>query len=146
VFGSSEASLEKRIANRSAGGAGAKWTFLKSSVGSASLSLAILGERTAPMRDSLVLPTETVARWSWRGKFDRKLGDKLSFTHITFYSPNVKTPAQYTIATTSIGAYAVTSKIAFTLTLTDNYDSQARRRGAPSNNDGALLFGLRSAF
>jgi hypothetical protein len=26
------------------------------------------------------------------------------------------------------------------------YDAQARLRGAPSNNDGALLFGVRGTF
>jgi hypothetical protein len=146
VFGSSEASLEKRIINRSSGGLGAKWAFLRSATGSASLSLAVLGERTAPMRDSIALPTVTVARWSWRVKFDQKIGDKLSFTHVSFYSPSIRALSQYTITTTSVGAYAITSQIAFTLTLTDSYDSQAMLRGAPSNNDGALLFGLRSAF
>lgn len=144
-FASTEASLEKRIDNRTAGGVGTKWVFAKSNTGSASISLALLGERTAALGDT-VLPVTSVARWSWRIKTEHKIHDQLSFSHVTFYAPIVNAPAQYTIASTSVGAYSINSAVALTLTLTDNYDSQARLRGAPSNNDGAFLFGIRSTF
>lgn len=144
-FASSEASLEKRIDNRSSGGVGTKWVFAKSNTGSASISLALLGERTAALSDTII-PVKKVARWSWRLKTDHKVHDQLSFSHVTFYAPIVNAPAQYTITSTSVGAYSLTSAVALTLTFTDNYDSQARLRGAPSNNDGALLFGIRSTF
>ena len=144
-FASTEASLEKRIDNRSAGGAGAKWVFAKSNTGSASISLALLGERTAALSDT-ALPVKSVARWSWRIKTEHKIHDQLSVSHVTFYAPIVNAPAQYTIASTSVGAYSINAAIALTLTLTDNCDSQARLRGAPSNNDGAFLFGIRSTF
>jgi len=144
-FASTEASLEKRISNRSSGGAGAKWVFAKSNTGSASISLALLGERTAALSDTTI-PVESVARWSWRVKTEHKVHDDLSLSHITFYAPIVNAPAQYTITSTSVGAYSINESVALTLTFTDNYDSQARLRGAPTNNDGALLFGIRSAF
>ena len=144
-FASVEASLEKAIANRRAGGAGAKWVFAKSNTGSASVSLAILGERTAALSDTAVAPTR-VARWSWRAKMNQRVDDRLSLTHVTFYAPIVNAPSQYTITSTSVGSYAINKTVALTLTFTDNYDSQARMRGARANNDGSLLFGIHGTF
>ena len=144
-FAASEGSLEKRISNRSSGGIGAKWVFAKSNTGSASMSLALLGERTAALSDTTI-PVESVGRWSWRVKTEHKVHDDLSLSHVTFYAPIVDAMDQYTITSTSVAAYALNSSVALTLTFTDNYASQARLRGAPANNDGALLFGIRSAF
>ena len=144
VFGSVEASLEKAIAGRQSGGAGAKWVFAKTNTGSASASLAVLGERTKPLNDTL--PTKRLARWSLRLKVDQRVGDRFSLAHVTFYAPVVNALSQYTITSTSVGAYSINPAVAFTLTFTDNYDSQAGLRGAPSNNDGALLFGVRGTF
>lgn len=144
-FVASEASLEKRISNRSAGGVGTKWVFAKSNTGSASISLALLGERTAALSDSTI-PVKSVARWSWRVKTEYKVRDHLSLSHVTFYAPVVNLPSQYTITSTSVGAYSINQAVALTLTFTDNYDAQAVLRGAPSNNDGALLFGVRGTF
>lgn len=144
-FAASEASLEKRISNRSLGGVGAKYVFAKSNTGSASISLAILGERTSAVSDSTI-PVESVARWSWRIKTDHKVHERLSLSHVTFYAPVVNKISEYTITSTSVGAYSMTKSVAFTVTFTDNYDAQARLRGAPSNNDGAFLFGVRSTF
>lgn len=140
-----EASLEKRLASRRSAGAGAKWVFARSSSGSASVSVAILGERTVALSDTAIPPTRA-ARWSWRMKMQQKVDDRLSFTHVTFYAPFVNAPAQYTITSTSVGSYAITKAVGLALTFTDNYDSQARLRGAPTNNDGSLLFGVRGTF
>ena len=144
-FLSSEGSLEKRISNRSAGGIGTKWVFAKSNAGATSISLALLGERTAALSDTTI-PVESVVRWSWRVKSEYKVREQLSLSHVTFYAPVVQDPAEYTVTSTSVGAYSLNSAVALTLTFNDNYDSRARLRGAPSNNDGALLFGIRSTF
>lgn len=143
-----EASLEKRIANRRSLGVGANAIVAKSPTGAATLSFGLLGERTATLGDSATIPetVETLARWSWRVKVDEHVGDKVSMSHVTVYGPAFNAPAQYTVTTTTMAAYSLTKTMAFTLTLTDNYDSQAQTRGAPSNNDGSLLFGVRSAF
>lgn len=144
-FASTEASLEKRIDNRTAGGVGAKWVFAKSNTGTANISLALLAERTVALTDS-VLPVKKVARWSWRVKTEHKVGDQMSVSHTTYYAPIVDAPAQYTITSTSVAAYSINKSMALTLTFTDNYDSQAVTRGAIANNDGALLFGFRNTF
>ncbi len=144
VFGAAEASLEKRIERRLSGGGGAKWVFAKYATGRASASVALLGERTVAMSDTV--PATTLVRWSWRVKFDQRLDDRLSFAHTTFYAPVFNAPGRYTVTSTSVGSLAMTKAVALTLTFVDNYDSQARSRGAPTNNDGSLLFGIRGAF
>ncbi len=145
VSASTEASLEKRIASRSSGGVGAKWVFAKSNTGSANISAAILGERTVALSDTAVSAT-SVARWSWRVKMVQRIDDRLSLSHVTYYGPRFNVPSQYTITSTSVGSFAINKAVALTLTFNDNFDSQARQRGAPTNNDGSLLFGVRGTF
>jgi len=145
VSGSAEASLEKRIAERRSGGAGAKWMFAKSSTGAAVVSAGVLAERTAALSDTAIAAT-SVARWSWRAKLEQRVDERLSLSHETAYAPIVNAPEQYTVVSTSVGSYAVNKALALTLTFTDNYDSQARARGANTNNDGSVLFGVRAAF
>lgn len=140
-----ETSLEKRIASRRSAGAGAKWLVAKTNTGSVSASIGVLGERTVAISDTAVTPVR-LARWSWRLKLDQRLGDRVAVSHVTLYGPVFDAPAEYTITSTTIASYAVNKAVGLTLTLTDNYDSQARSRGAPTNNDGSLLFGIRGTF
>jgi hypothetical protein len=145
-LGAGQTSLEARIASRVSGGAGAKWTFAKSNTGSASLSLALLGERTAALADTLGRSVETNLRYSWRVKMDQRIDDKLSVSHVTFYAPIASALSRYTITSTTVASYAVRKPLALTLTFSDNYDSQAASRGASENNNGAVLFGVRGTF
>jgi hypothetical protein len=140
-----ETSLEKRIANRRSGGAGAQIVIAKSNTGSANLSMGVLGERTLALSDTAV-SAETVARWSWRAKLDQRVADRVSVSHTTYFSPALRALAQYTVTSTTVGSVAINKSLALTLTFTDNYDSQAKMRGAPTNNDGSLLFGIRASF
>ena len=145
AFGSAGASLEKRIDHRESGGVGAKWTFAQTNTGKASVSLAVLGERTLPLSDTLTHAT-SLARWSWRVKLNQRVDDRISFTHVTFYQPAIDALSRYIFTSTSVGSYAINTGVALTLTFTDNYDSDARARGARANNDGSLLFGVRATF
>ncbi len=146
LLATGETSLEARIASRFSGGAGAKWVFAKSNTGSASVSLAVLGERTAALNDTLAASITGVARYSWRLKMSHRLDERLAVSHVTFYAPIVNAPSQYTVVTTTVGSYALSKPVALTLTFTDSYDSQANLRGAPGNNTGSLLFGVRGSF
>jgi hypothetical protein len=146
VIAAGQSSLEARIANRVAGGAGAKYVFAKTNTGSASLSLAVLGERTTSLSDSLARTITTNVRYSWRVKVDQRIDDRLSVSHVTFYAPIVNDLSQFTITSTTVASYAVRKPLALTLSFSDNYDSQAVSRGAPENNSGAILFGVRGTF
>jgi hypothetical protein len=143
-FGTIESSLEHRLARRAAGGAGAKWTVRRSDRGSASLSGAVLAERSRPMAsvDQPAASARSLARWSLRVKLDRKQDDRLSFSHVTFYQPVVDGASRYLVISTSQAAYSLTAALAVTLSLSERFDSEARSRGARSNHDGALLAGV----
>lgn len=151
-FGSAESSLQQRIASRYATGAGAKLTFHRRKDDEASVSLALMTERTRPRRTPAAAAGSDTAgsvwrtRWSLRGRLKQRVTDGLRFTHVTFYQPAVDRVDRYTINSTTTLAADMTKAIALTITLHDTYDSEARGRGALENNDGQLVFGVRARF
>ena len=94
----------------------------------------------------LSLSPTSVARWSLRARTRQKLTDGVRFSHVTFYQPSVERLGRFTINSTTSLAANLTSAMALTITFQDTYDSEARSRGARSNNDGQLLFGIRAGF
>jgi hypothetical protein len=144
VLGSAESSLEQGVRRRLNGGAGLKWTPTRGERQEASLSLALLGERTQPITDSL--PTTSRVRWSARVKGFRRIGDRLKVTHVTYYQPLVENFGNFVLTTKTDLAYHVMRHLELLLTLNDEYDSAARSRGARSDNSGQLLFGMQSDF
>jgi hypothetical protein len=145
VFGTAEHALEKRIASRVSGGAGAKWTVARTPTGEASLSAALLGERTRAMGDGTP-GAESLLRWSFRLKTSHRVRDRLQLSHASFYQPVVNDTDRFLVLSTSVAALGVSERISFTLSLVHNYDSEARARGARANSDGQLLAGIQAAF
>ncbi|HEY2376095.1 MAG TPA: DUF481 domain-containing protein [Gemmatimonadaceae bacterium] len=148
ILAGGESSFQQRIALRTSAGLGAKRTLLHKNRDDLSISLALLTERTValePPDSSARIATRT--RWSWRFRYRRQLTPTLYVSHVTFYQPAVEHAAtRYTVdATTSLEA-AITSAVSLTATLRDRYDSESRSRGAPSDNDGQFLLGLRARF
>ena len=141
-FGTVESSLQLSIARRTSVGAGAKYTFVRRGNDEASVSLALLDERTRPANSE-----ETTARrrWSLRVRGRRKFG-AVSLSHVTFYQPSVSDFDRFTINTTTTLGVDLTGSIALTTTLEDVYDSEARSRGARRNTDGQFVFGVRASF
>jgi hypothetical protein len=151
-FGSVESSLQQRIARRYATGVGGKLTFHQREDDEASVSLALLAERTRPRRAPDAAPGDDPdweawrTRWSLRPRVRWRLTDAVRFSHVTFYQPAVDRLSRYTVNSTTSLAADLTARIAVTVTLHDTYDSEARGRGARRNNDGQLLFGSRAGF
>ena len=146
LFGTLEASLQKRIHRRFSGGAGAKLTFVDSDVALADLSAAALLERTVPMADGPTDP-EVQARWSVRSRLRRAFDeDRLALTLEGLYVPAFDDPGDFTFRGSSSVAFALSSVVSLKLSFVDAYDSGARARGARSNNDGQLLFSILSRF
>ena len=143
VFGTVGSSYEQRLLHRESGGVGMKWTLVHTPKARASLSGAVLGEYSRSFTTSTagVHDTESLARWSLRAKFDRKL-DRASFAHVTTYQPALTDATSYLVMSISQFSYALTAKVAATATFSDYYDSDAIGRGARAANDGQLLFGL----
>jgi hypothetical protein len=146
-FGSMESSLQQRVARRFDSGLGGKVTFVKTDATAVDVSLAVLVERTVPLAvDTLPVSPTTRARWSLRLRTRRHLTSTLSIHHVTFYQPAIERPGAYTVDTLTELEDRLWAGVSLTASLHDLVDSDARRRGATSNHDGQLLFGLRTTF
>jgi len=146
LFGTLEASLQKRIDRRFSGGAGAKLTFIRSDVGLLDLSAAVLAERTTPRADPPV-PSELQARWSVRSRARRAFDeDRLALAAEALYVPAFDDPGDFTFRGATSLSFALSSVVSLKVSFVDEYDSGARGRGARTNNDGQLLFSILSRF
>lgn len=144
VFGSTEASLQQRVANRLNGGVGTKLTFQRRGDDDVSASLAILAERTRALRSASGASLTTArVRWSLRLRVRRKVNDAVHFSHVTFYQPAVNRLARYTTETNTALDIALKDNVSVMSALRTRFDSEALQRGARSNHDGQLLFGVR---
>ncbi len=110
------------------------------------VSLAILAERLRPTRLSSDSSTRSAARWSGRVRFKHQFDPRLKFAHTTFWQPQVNEFQRYTVNSTSELNLAVRGSTSFTLSYMALYDSAARSRGALSNNDAQILFGVKTGF
>ena len=147
-FGSIESSLQQRIDRRLSTGFGGKLTFYRQKSNDASVSLAVLAERTSPRVDAGAadVPDVVRRRWSVRGRVRQAITETISLSHTTFYQPALTRVNRFTVSSNTALAAKMTTKVSFTATLVDIYDSEARARGARKYNDGQLLFGLKTEF
>ena len=140
-----ETSLEKRIDFRYDVGVGEKLTFVRTQTTRADVSVALLGERTY-LPDTSPDDTETLLRWSVRGRYRRQMNDRVRVSHETFYAPVANDFERFTITSTTSIAIRLARYADLDVSFSDNYDSEARARGARSYNDGQLVLGIVTAF
>ncbi|HEU4643378.1 MAG TPA: DUF481 domain-containing protein [Gemmatimonadaceae bacterium] len=147
MSGSVESSFEQRIARRYSAGLGAKYTVAHGDTTSLDISLAVLGERTEASDPSIELgvPASRV-RWSWRVRAEHRMGERVKLSHTTLYQPSAQDLSHFTLNTSTVLSIDLTKVLALTFTAEDIYDSEARSRGARTNNDGHLLFGARVRY
>ena len=142
-LGSVDASLQQRVDRRYALGAGGKVTYYRKGTDDVSTSLAVLWERTRALDpDSSTDSTITRARWSLRGRIRRQLGPVVRFTHVTFYQPAIDQLAIYIVDSNTSFEIKIDASKSLTATWRERFDSEARARGARSNRDGQVLFGV----
>ena len=111
------------------------------------MSLALLWEHTRALAPEPGTSARSErARWSARVRLRRQVRERVRFSHVTFYQPVVGRFDRFGVDSNTSLAADLTSSVAFTATLQEQYDSEATRRGARSNHDGQLLFGLRTTF
>ena len=145
VFGRLESSYEKRIDLRYNLETGIRHTLVRDARSQIDVSLALLAERTSSTAG--VTEPELLARWSVRLRARRELlEDRVSVGSETFCRPSLGGPGEFTLATTNTVAVQLNDRVSLRLTFLDNYDSEASGRGARSNNDGQLLFGVLSSL
>ncbi len=146
IFGNVESSLEKQIDTRWGAGGGAKYTFLKDSVREHSLGLAALAEKTTPRTPTPDFNDDVLARFTARHHVHGRFSSGMSFSSTTIYKPQFSDLSDYSISSVNSLGVAMSTRLALTFSFIDNYDSQARVRGAKKNNDGQLLLGLKASW
>ena len=146
MLASLEASLEKRIVRRYSGGGGAKLVFVKNEGTSSDVSIALLAERTITAPSDTEQVEKVYARYSARYRLDRKVDDRVTFSLLTFYRPEFRALHRFTSSANVAVTYKLAKALALKVSFVDNYDSEARGRGARNNNDGDALFGLVATF
>lgn len=146
MLASVESSLEKRIIRRYSGGGGVKLLFVKNAATSSDVSLALLAERTVTAPSDTQRVEKVYARYSARYRLERKVDDRVIFSLLTFYRPEFSALHRFTTTANVAATYKLAKALALKASFVDNYDSEARGRGARSNNDGDILFGLVATF
>lgn len=149
LSGKAEGSYEKRIDLRWNTGLGGRWRMFGSGPSSRlEVSVALLAERTLPsQRASDSVDDELEARWSARLKGRRVLSEgRVTLQTETHYQPAFDRASDFTLTSRSSVAFRLTEVVSLKMTFVDNYDSGAEARGARTNNDGQLVFGVLSAF
>jgi hypothetical protein len=146
MLASIESSLEKRIIRRYAGGGGAKLVFVKRDGFSSDLSIALLAERSVLAATDSTRTEQVYARYSAQYRLERKLDDRVTASFSTSYRPEFHALHRFTGTANAAVLYKVAAALALKASVVDNYDSDARSRGARSDNDGDLLFGCVATF
>jgi hypothetical protein len=148
VVATVESSLEKRIQLRYSGGVGHKVALLRGERSTVDLSLALLAERTlaAESPSGATNPNDLLARWSTRFRATHDFTERVEFRSETFYRPAFGRFGEFTFTTTTSLGYRAARFLQVRLSFQDNYDSEARVRGARTNNEGEIVVGLMSQF
>gem|GEM_PF-3568342 len=138
VFGSSEYDRIMNLENRSEGGAGAKYVFLKSEGAKLSVSAALLGGYERFLGD-------TVSRYPIRlsirpmGRFD--MGNFGSLSFVLFYQPNVmEFGTDYRVFGDLTYSVSLTKFVAFNLIFKYNYDGYV---ASQSKDTASSLYGIK---
>ena len=146
LLGGVESSLERRIQLRVTGGVGHKMTFVDDERALANVSVAVLGEQSRlPTAEGLV-EVESLTRLSTRLRLRRRIGTRTELSHELFYRPELAQLTSYTLSNSASASYRVSEALNLKASYLDNYDSEARGRGARSNYDGQLVLGMAADF
>ena len=151
VFASVEQSLELRVDRRVSIGVGEKVSFIRNDTTRFDASLGLIGEHSRlPIRGAANAPasvaTATLARLSARVRYRRTLTHRVGFDHVAWYKPQIRSPDRWLGSSSTVLSYVLTRRTGLTLTLHNEYDSQARSRGVRSNMTGQILLGASSKF
>lgn len=144
---SAESSFEKRIDIRYNAGAGARVNAVSTPRTTLNWSAALLAEKTEFDEEVGPDAEEELVRWSTRLNVRRTLADEdVVFSSETTYRPEFDAFDRFTLSSANSLSYMLSNDLSLKLSFIDNYDSEAEARGARSNNDGQIVFGLLSTF
>jgi len=145
LLGKVESVFEKKIDLRYNAGGGAKYQ-LGTGDTQVEWSVALIAEKTIP-RSETGVDADVVAKWSAGFRFVQGGSEsKLRFESDTSYEPVVSQPSVFTLTSRHSLSFQLSQRIGIQLSFVDSFDSKAEDRGARSNNDGQLFFGVVSTF
>ena len=147
TFVNAEQDEVRKVDLQAYGGAGLKYTFLKSPAVKASISAAVLYnyETFTTSRVSLVAaPSQRQARWSLRFKGSRKFGKALELDNMTFYQPVFDIANDYNFSATSSLSSKATPHLSLIIRHLYRRDSTPQQGVKPV--DQRLSGGLRVEF
>jgi hypothetical protein len=146
IFGSTESSLEKRIHRRYKAGGGAKLTAVDSEVSRLDFAAALLVEQTSGTADTDGT-SEWAGRWTGLAEYRRSFSEERAVFEVSIdFSPKFQRLDDFTVEAESSLAFRLSEIVSLKLSVRDNFDNQAKTRGAFSNNDGRVLFSVLAAF
>jgi len=146
IFGSALSSLEKRIHRRYKAGTGAKLTALDSEVSRLDFALAILLEQTQSSEEGNG-SGEWLGRWTGAVQYRRSFSEERAvFEAGVDYNPKFQQLDNYTLEAEGSVAFRLSEVLGLKLSVQDNFDNQAKSRGAISSNDGRVLFSVLATF
>jgi len=119
---------------------------LDSEVTKLDFSAAILVEQTVSSEEGNGAE-EWLARWTGGVKYRRSFSqERAVFEAGVDYNPTFQQLNNFTFEAESSLAFRLSEIVSLKLSVRDNYDNQAKNRGAISNNDGRVLFSVLAAF
>jgi hypothetical protein len=74
------------------------------------------------------------------------MNDRVRVSHETFYRPVADDFDRFTLSSNTSVAIRLAQFAHLNFSFLDSYDSEARSRGARSNNDGQLVVGIITSF
>jgi len=140
VFATGDHDAMRKLQLRLQSGAGAKFTFLSNPTTTASISVAGLYDREKVREQE----PKILARWSWRAKAERTLGNSVKVQHTTLYQPGWGTLHDYLLTTQTGINTKLNQHVALTIAYTYDRDSTPANSAGP--DDQALNVGLRFEF
>ena len=142
VQASLESSLEKKIDRRYSGGTGARYNFIRRPLTDVILSLGILAERTRIMDAPPGVKETGIGRGLATLRFRREFSERISFMSENGYQPALRAFDRYTFNSDNSLRFKMSRRMSFSFSLRDSYDSEAKLRGARTNNDGEFVVGV----
>lgn len=144
--GTAESSFENKIRRRYSLGSGTRMNFIRNDQTELIGSLGAAAEQTLALPPGDSAGAVTRARGLSSLKWRRDIGARLSVTSEGAYQPALGVGGDYTLTGSTTFKLKLASFAALTVGIRDNYDSMSRLRGARTNNDGELLFGILTTF
>ena len=93
------------------------------------------------------MPESLVGKWAAGFRLEREIDEgRVRFETQTSIEPRLREPGVFTLTSRNSLAFQLSQRVGVQFSFVDSYDSEAQIRGARSNNDAQLFFGVVGTF